>query len=64
MLWRPLKKTNVCVLRPRLCSSKGAEKMYRENTSPGLRLIVQMKGGKQNLERVYNFLAMGLSVAP
>ena len=23
-----------------------------------------MKGGKQNLERVYNFLAMGLSVAP
>ena len=43
---------------------KGAEKMCRENTSPGLRLIVQMKGGKQNLERVYNFLAMGLSVAP
>ena len=38
--------------------------MYRENTSPGLRLIVQMKGGKQNLERVYKFLAMGLSVAP
>ena len=23
-----------------------------------------MKGGKQNLERVYKFLAMGLSVAP
>ena len=38
--------------------------MCRENTSPGLRLIVQMKGGKQNLERVYNFLAMGLSVTP
>ena len=38
--------------------------MYRENTSPGHRLIVQMKGGKQNLERVYNFLAIGLSVTP
>ena len=36
----------------------------RENTPPGNSLTVQMKGGKQNLERVFQFIFLSMALCP